>query len=117
MATMTGSIKESLVGTTEEPQLSQEVRLHFMKHARPDETGELSMGPEEFIDAIAPAEEDYVGCTSFSACCVPLAWKDLWTNLHALLTCLSQLAQDKTRTVFHPFSSCRPAKKWQGPPV
>jgi solute carrier family 25 (mitochondrial aspartate/glutamate transporter), member 12/13 len=61
MAAMAGSVKESLVGTTQEPQLSQEVKANFMKHATLDEEGELYMGQEEFIDAIAPANEDYVG--------------------------------------------------------
>lgn len=67
MATVTESIKESLVGKIEEPQLSQEVRANFMKHAKLDENGEYYMGSEEFIDAIAPAEEDYVSCTSVLA--------------------------------------------------
>lgn len=60
METVKESIKESLVGTTEEPQLSQEVKANFLKHAKADESGELYMGPEEFIDAIAPIGEDYV---------------------------------------------------------
>ena len=67
MATVTESIKESLVGTTEEPQLSQEVKANFMKYAKADENGELYMGSEEFIDAIAPAEEDYVSRASLLA--------------------------------------------------
>jgi hypothetical protein len=68
MATMTESMKESLVGVTEEPQLSQEVRASFMKHAKPDEKGELYMGSEEFTAAIAPAEEDYVSYASVCTC-------------------------------------------------
>lgn len=60
MAAVTGSIKESFVGTTEEPLPSQEVRTTFLKYAKPDENGDLFMGSDEFIDAIAPAEQDYV---------------------------------------------------------
>ena len=63
MARVKDSIKESLVGATEEPRVSQEVKANFVKHAKADENGELYMGPEEFIDAIAPAEEDYVSYT------------------------------------------------------
>jgi hypothetical protein len=74
MATVKESIKESLVGTTEEPQLSKEVRADFMKHAKPDENGELYMGQEEFIDAIAPAEEDYVSCPPIPASPGPFTW-------------------------------------------
>jgi solute carrier family 25 (mitochondrial aspartate/glutamate transporter), member 12/13 len=74
MATVTESIKQSLVGTTGEPPLSQEVRANFMRHAKPDENGELYMGSEEFINAVAPAEEDYVSYTSIFACSMSPSW-------------------------------------------
>lgn len=58
------TVKETLVGTaTEEPgsQLSAQSRARFNSHAAKDpETGELYMGREEFINAIAPKDEDYV---------------------------------------------------------
>lgn len=61
MATVTEKVKESLVGTEEEPQLSGQSRADFMQHAITDEeTGERYMGQKEFIDAIAPEGEDYV---------------------------------------------------------
>ena len=60
MATVKESIKESLIGTTQEPQLSQETRASFMKHARQGEDGELIMDESDFVNAIAPAGEDYV---------------------------------------------------------
>jgi hypothetical protein len=82
MATVKESIKESLVGTTEGPQLSKEVRADFMKHAKPDENGELYMGQEEFIDAIAPVEEDYVSCAAIPASPAPFTC----TKSCALLT-------------------------------
>jgi solute carrier family 25 aspartate/glutamate transporter 12/13 len=56
------TVKETLLGT-EEPsvQLSAQTRATFAKHSRKDEeSGELIMGQEEFINAIAPADEDYV---------------------------------------------------------
>ena len=61
MATVTESVKESLLGTTREPQLSQQTKAEFDKHAiRDEETGELYMTEEQFIEAVAPANEDYV---------------------------------------------------------
>lgn len=60
MATVKEAVKESLVGTTIEPQLSQQARASFLKHARQDEDGESYMTEEDFINAIAPENEDYV---------------------------------------------------------
>ena len=59
-------VKESLLGTEEPASLSTSHRASFYKNATKDEeTGELYMGPEEFIEAIAPPDEDYVS----SDCC------------------------------------------------
>jgi hypothetical protein len=42
-------------------QLSAQSKATFEKNARRDEeTGELFMGEEEFVDAVAPKGEDYV---------------------------------------------------------
>ena len=60
MATLKDSVKESLVGTTQEPQLSQQVRQNFLQNAKKDETNELYMEEDDFINAIAPEGEDYV---------------------------------------------------------
>lgn len=61
MATIKEQVKESLLGSTQEPQLSQQSRTTFLKHAIKDEkTGEYYMTELEFINAIAPASEDYV---------------------------------------------------------
>lgn len=61
MATVTETVKESLIGTTREPQLSQQAKVTFDQHAiKDEETGELYMTEEQFVDAIAPAGEDYV---------------------------------------------------------
>lgn len=57
------AVKESLLGaeTAGEPQLSAQSKATFEKNARRDEkSGELFMGEEEFIDAVAPKGEDYV---------------------------------------------------------
>ncbi|MCJ1468491.1 mitochondrial aspartate-glutamate transporter agc1 [Pseudocyphellaria aurata] len=60
MATVTETIKETLVGTTREPELTQEIRATFDRHARQDKaTGEFYMDKNEFIEAIAPTNEDY----------------------------------------------------------
>ncbi|KAG6276180.1 hypothetical protein E4U48_001745 [Claviceps purpurea] len=57
------TVKETLVGTAiDEPdaQLSAQSRARFNAHAVKDaETGELYMGQDEFINAIAPEDEDY----------------------------------------------------------
>lgn len=60
MATVTEAVKESLIGTTVEPQLSQQARTTFFKHARQDTDGQSYMTEEDFINAIAPESEDYV---------------------------------------------------------
>ncbi|KAL8923582.1 MAG: hypothetical protein Q9208_004529 [Pyrenodesmia sp. 3 TL-2023] len=60
MATVTDQIKESLVGTLVEPSLSTDAQATFERHAKKDESnGELYMTEKEFVDAIAPSNEDY----------------------------------------------------------
>lgn len=61
MANVKESVKASLVGVEQERQLSQQVKSNFMQHARVDEdSGEYYMSEEQFINAIAPKNEDYV---------------------------------------------------------
>lgn len=65
MATVTEQVSEVLLGTTEEPQLTQQTKATFMKHAIKDEkTGEQYLGEDEFVDAIAPSSEDYVSAAA-----------------------------------------------------
>ena len=65
MASVTESIKESLVGVVTEPQLSESSRTEFLKNAHKAEDGEYYMTEQEFINAIAPTSEDYVSaCAS-----------------------------------------------------
>lgn len=57
-------VKESLLGVELEGgnELSAQTRQDFMSHAiKDEETGEYYMGAEEFVNAVAPAGEDYVG--------------------------------------------------------
>jgi len=57
------AVKESLVGSEETVQWSAHTKSRFNSKAVKDAgTGELFMGPEEFINAIAPPDEDYVSC-------------------------------------------------------
>ena len=62
MATAKQAVKESLLGTTREPELSQQTKAAFDRNARQDDaTGEFFMTEEDFVNAIAPASENYVG--------------------------------------------------------
>lgn len=71
VSTVKEAVKESLVGGEEPAQLSAQTKARFNSHAIKDpETGELYLGPDEFINAIAPKDEDYVSlplspCFSF----------------------------------------------------
>jgi solute carrier family 25 aspartate/glutamate transporter 12/13 len=69
------AVKESLLGaeTAGEEQLSAQSKATFEKNARRDEkSGELFMGEEEFINAVAPKGEDYVSCVIFLSLCSEL---------------------------------------------
>ncbi|KAI1814695.1 mitochondrial carrier domain-containing protein [Poronia punctata] len=58
--TVKEAVKSGLLGSEEPANLSASYRATFLNNAKEDETtGEPVMGPEEFVDAIAPAEEDY----------------------------------------------------------
>lgn len=61
MATAKTAIKESLLGTTLEPEISSQSKATFDRNSRQDEeTGEQYMTEEDFVNAVAPASEDYV---------------------------------------------------------
>ena len=58
------AVKETLIGTEEPVSMSAQTKTRFYQCAVKDpETGELTMGPDEFINAVAPADEDYVSLT------------------------------------------------------
>lgn len=54
------SLKETLLGTEEPENVSTESKNRFLQYATLEEEGEKYMSPEDFINAIAPPEEDYV---------------------------------------------------------
>ena len=61
MATAKLAVKESLLGTTREPELSIQTKATFDRNARQDGTSEeLFMTEEDFVNAIAPESENYV---------------------------------------------------------
>ena len=68
MASVKQAVKASLVGTEESPesiQLSQQVKKNFTQYARKDEeSGDLYMTEEDFVNAIAPKNQDYVSHSS-----------------------------------------------------
>ncbi len=61
------AVKEAVVGSGESTQISAQTRAHFLSNAVKDpETGELYMGNDEFIDAVAPKSEDFVSQSQLS---------------------------------------------------
>ena len=61
MATVKDKVAEALLGTAEQPQLTQQSKANFMEHAVQDEeSGEYYLDEERFINTIAPEKEDYV---------------------------------------------------------
>ena len=58
---MATAIKESLLGSEREEGLSFQSKASFERYSTPDEkTGEKYMTQDDFIEAIAPASENYV---------------------------------------------------------
>ena len=63
MATAKVAVKETLLGTEIEPNLSVQSRLNFDRNSRTnDATGEEYMTEDDFVNAIAPRTENYVRC-------------------------------------------------------
>lgn len=61
MSSVKEAVKQSLVGSSDELQLSHHIKADFNHYARKDDqSGELYMTEDDFINAIAPKEEDYV---------------------------------------------------------
>lgn len=69
MDSVKDAVKEQLLGSTESPQLSHQSRSNFTRHARKDENGDLFMNEEDFINAVAPKQEDYVSVTPELSIC------------------------------------------------
>ncbi|VBB75371.1 Putative calcium-binding mitochondrial carrier protein Aralar1 [Podospora comata] len=53
------AVKETLVGSTEPQELSAQTKARFIKHAIKEDGAEPYLGPDEFINAVAPPSEDY----------------------------------------------------------
>lgn len=63
------AVKETLVGSEEPVQVSAQSKTRFIQNAvKAPQSGELVMGPEQFINAVAPANEDYVSPSVLSLC-------------------------------------------------
>lgn len=68
MATVTERVKEALIGADEDTDFSEQTKRDFLARAVQDSaTEEYYMTQQEFVDAIAPAGEDYVSLISGSA--------------------------------------------------
>ncbi|KAI5810064.1 mitochondrial carrier domain-containing protein [Peziza echinospora] len=59
MATVTEAVKESLLGASHSPLLSVSAKKAFDTYATLDVDGDRYMSQEDFINAIAPSNEDY----------------------------------------------------------
>jgi solute carrier family 25 aspartate/glutamate transporter 12/13 len=60
-------VAEALSSAEEPPQLSVKSKARFTSSAVKDaETGELYLGPDEFMAAIAPPDGDYVSPLGFA---------------------------------------------------
>ena len=85
MATAKQAIKESLLGATMEPELSQQTKATFDRNSRQNEaTGDYYMIEEDFVNVIAPASENYVSsgaeAVQFSNCLRERFSADLASN-------------------------------------
>jgi solute carrier family 25 aspartate/glutamate transporter 12/13 len=73
-------VKETLLGSEvpEDAQISARSKSTFIENSKKDsESGELYMGEEEFINAVAPEGEDYVSCYALATSCRTKCWKPL----------------------------------------
>lgn len=57
--TIKETVKETLLGTETPEGVSTESRARFLQYASLEEDGELFMTQDDFVNAIAPPEEDY----------------------------------------------------------
>ena len=117
MATVKEAVKETLVGTTREPLLSAQAKATFEKHARKDEeTGELYMVADDFVDAIAPVGEDYVS-RSFHGEPSHRSAEAKILETPGLIWCVLSIAQNQTRAIYNPLQCSRPSENGQDHPA
>lgn len=109
LAVATEAVKEAVVGTHEPEQLAAHTKARFIQYAVKDsETGELYLGPEEFINAVAPTGEDYVSHLLLFPAVLPLGMAIHWD-----LTDNDQTAQNLTRPILHSLQRRRRQRKGQ----
>lgn len=119
MASVKETVKETLVGSTEAPELSLQARSNFLRHAQRDEHGELYMTEDGFINAVAPKQEDYVSTTLDPLRILPpcqlsfLAIFEPVKKIPQLTHFLLNPAQNQARTIWHPLPGGRPTENWQ----
>lgn len=80
MSNVKATVKESLIGSAEQSQsVSQQIRSNFYRHARKDEqTGDLFMNQDDFVNAIAPAQEDYVSLVANPFCLGDVSYHSIY---------------------------------------
>lgn len=101
------AVKESLLGAEEPTQLSSQTKSRFHANAIKDaETGELFMGPDEFVNAVAPATEDYVS-HPMASLLLPLSLVDKTT----VLTCPLMACSTRSNANSTAFSSASPTAR------
>ena len=101
MANVQEAVKESLLGSTREPELSTQTRLTFDRNAKKDEaTGEYYLTESDFVDAVAPEGEDYV-----SGAMPGRSHQTCIGNENVLTS--TATAQDKKRTIRDPVPNRR----------
>ena len=106
MANVPEAVKESLLGTTREPELSSQTRAAFDRNAKKDEaTGEYYLTESEFVDAVAPEGEDYVSCS------IPGLSHRICKKNENMLTSMAT-AQDKKRAIRYPVPDRRSTESW-----
>lgn len=61
MASVKEHVTEALLGSVDEPNISEQAKQTFYRYAvKDDTTGEHYLGKDQFINAVAPPSEDYV---------------------------------------------------------
>lgn len=99
MAAAKTAIKESLLGTERNPELSTQTKSTFDRNARQDESSdEAYMTENDFINAIAPEGESYVR-NSNSFVYDPLLDRQFAGLDRGLTSFFFHTAQDKTRAI------------------
>lgn len=87
-ATVTESVTKALVGSTEDPSVSQQAKNLFMQHAIKDEgSDDYYLGEDEFVNAVAPQGEDYVSSSARSGASTALMLTHVSAQDQALPVC------------------------------